>query len=96
MRGLRFLWWLLKRALYLVFGILAFGFGLILTGWIFYNLLLPVPDAAFEATLPKEPVFRFLRILTGFVVAFMFGCVGLFWMAKAGVAFRRLELWRRK
>lgn len=96
MRGLRGLWWLVKRALYLVFGMLAFSFGLILIAWIFYNLTLSAPDAAFEAALPKEPLLRWLRVLCGFGMGFTFGCVGLFWMAKAGVAFRRLELWRRR
>lgn len=91
---MRFLWWLIKRALYLVFGILAFVYGLTLIGWIFYNLIATEPAAAFRAALEGGALSRELLLLLGLLSGFLFGTVGLYWMAKAGVVFRRLELWK--
>lgn len=93
MRGF---WRICKRALYLVFGLLAFGIGLTLIGWIFYNLLQGDWNPSFEAALPKEPLLRALRVLIGLSMAFLWGTVGLYWMAKSGLFFRRLEYWKKK
>lgn len=96
MRGLRSLWWFLRRTLYLVFGFLAFIYGLGLIGWIFYNLIAATPVPAFEASLARGPLPGWLMVILGLFMGFATGCVGLYWLAKAGVAFRRLELWKKK
>jgi hypothetical protein len=96
MRKWRALWWLMKRALYLILGFLAFTYGLALIGWIFYNLIAAEPVPAFSAALERGPMPHGLVLSLGLFSGFVAGCVGLYWMAKAGVAFRRLELWKRK
>jgi hypothetical protein len=82
--------------MYLLFGFLAFLYGLSLIGWIFYNLIAADPVPAFTAAVEHGPVPKELLMLLGLLSGFITGCVGLFWMAKAGLAFRRLELWKRK
>lgn len=96
MRGWRSLWWWFRRALYLALGFMAFIYGLSLIGWIFYNLIASEPVPAFAAALERGPLPKELLLLLGLFMGFATGCVGLFWMAKAGVAFRRLGLWQRK